>query len=118
TDLRWAYDISGICINKELWDGLPDDLKTAIEKAAKIAEERDYEVHRRAEVDFRKTLVDKGLEIHTITNEEISLWIEKTDVPAIWAKVAKPWLDKAFPGEDMVGKILEEINIIREFVTK
>jgi len=118
TDLRHTHDVSAICINKEIWDKLPDDLKTAIEKAAKIAEERDYEVHRRSEVEFRKTLLDKGVEIYTPTNEELSLWIEKANVPAIWEQVAKPWLDKAFPGENIVEKILDELNKIHKFVGK
>ncbi len=114
TDLRFWPDVTSIVINKEIWDELPDDLKNAIAKAAKMAEERTYEVYRRAEREYRDILVDAGLEIYPITEEERSLWIEKADPTALWQQLAKPLIDELYPGENMTEKILEEINDMRK----
>ncbi len=114
TDLRFWPDVTSIVINKEIWDGLPDDLKNAIERAAKMAEERTYEVYRRAEGEYKNILEDAGLEIYPVTDEERSLWIEKADPTALWMQLAKPLIDELYPGENMTEKILEEINDLRK----
>jgi len=118
TDLRFLHDVSAAVINKEIWDKLPDDLKNAIEKAAKMAEERAYGMVRRSEFTFKSRVIDEGVEIYELTDEERSLWIKKANVPAIWEKLIKPWLDKAYPGQNMVEKIRKELNNIHKLVGK
>jgi len=118
TDLRFIHDVSAAVINKEVWDKLPDDLKNAIEKAAKMSEERAYGMVRSSDFKFKSMVIDAGLEIYTPTDEEKSLWVEKSNVPEIWEKLVKPWLDKAFPGQNMLEKIQTELNNIHNLVTK
>lgn len=118
TDLRFSHDLSCIIINKDIWDELPDDLKEAIEKAIKITTERDFEAHRRGEIEFRNILKDMGAEVYYPTDEERSLWIEKARVPEIWENLAKPWLDKAFPGQNMVETLLEEVENMKKYVAE
>jgi len=83
-------------------------------KAGKVAEIREYEVHRRADADFKKIIADGGVEIYYPTPEERALFKEKAGMPAIWDELCKPWLEKNYPGENMTEKVLEELKKIQE----
>ncbi|MBA7532595.1 C4-dicarboxylate-binding periplasmic protein DctP [subsurface metagenome] len=113
TVLDFGWDVNDVVINKPLWDGLPQDLKDAIFKAAMVAEERDYEAHRRAQDDFARMAAEAGVEIYYPTPEEKALFREKANMPAVWEELVTPWLDEHFPNQNMTQKILNAIEQAR-----
>jgi TRAP-type C4-dicarboxylate transport system substrate-binding protein len=113
TALGFGFDAGNIAINRELWNKLPQDLQKAIFKAAKHAEERDYEAHRRADREYQKKLMASGLEIYFPTPEEREMFRKKANMPQVWKELCDPWLEKHFPGQNMSKKILDELDRIR-----
>ncbi len=110
TALDFAWDCCNVAMNRQLWDRLPKDLQEAVLKAARIAEERDYEAHRRSDRAYREKLMASGLEIYFPTAEERELFRKKSNMPEIWKELCNPWLEKHFPGQDMSKKILDELE--------
>ena len=113
TDLGFCWDAAQVLVNKKNWDKLPDDIKEAVEKASRVAELHLLEVSRNSTIQDRYTLMEKGLEIYTPTSAELEVFFEKSNVNGIWEELAKPWLDKAFPGENMTQVVQEELKKIR-----
>lgn len=103
-----------IVVNKEKWDKLSPEIQEAFVKAAQISEVYEAELLRRNITDFIKIITDGGTEIFFPTSEERELFREKANTPAIWEEVARPWLDKHYPGQNMTQKILDELKRIRE----
>lgn len=112
TALGMGWDVNNICINKDKWDELPSDLQEVLFKAGRIAELREYEVHRRADAEFIKTIEEGGVEIYYPTAEEREQFRVKANMPAIWEELCKPWLEKHYPGENMTQKVLDELEKI------
>jgi len=112
TALNFLWGANDVVVNQEAWDNLPEDLKKVVEKAAKIAELREYEVHRRADAEFMKTVADSGCEIYFPTKEEITLFREKSDMPSVWKDLYTPYIEKMYPGQNMTQKILDELDRI------
>ena len=112
TELNWGWAAVNIVVNKEKWDKLPSDIQEAIIKAGKVAELRDYEVRRLADVEFKKFIADTDLEIYYPTPEERELFREKANMTPIWEELCKPWLEKAYPGENMTQKVIDELEKI------
>jgi len=117
TALGFSWDCNNININKELWDGLPADLQDAISHAATLAEERDFEAHRRADIQNKKKLVELGLEIYYPTPEERAVFKQKANMLPVWEELCTPWLDEHYPGQNMTQAILDELNRISDEVT-
>jgi C4-dicarboxylate-binding protein DctP len=113
TALGFGWDCCNIAINRELWDGLSDKHKEAIWKAARHAEERDYEAHRRADKAYQKQLMESGLKIYFPSPQERKQWREKARMDSIWKELCDPWLEKHYPGQNMGAKIREELDRIR-----
>lgn len=113
TDLGFSWECSNVAMNRKLWDKLPKDLKDTITRAARIAEERDFEAHRRSDREYEKKLVATGLKIYYPTPEERELFRKKANMPAVWQELCKPWLDKRYPGQNMTQKIQDELERIR-----
>ncbi len=116
TALDWAWDAVNITMNRELWDSLPLDIQEVIKRAGANAEMRDFEFYRRANVTFKQTVVDWGLEIYYPTSAERAIWREKANMPAIWDELCRPWLDEHYPGQNMGQQILDELDRVRGVV--
>jgi len=116
TDLNWVWDGVNIGMNRELWDSLPGDLQEAIMRASSDAAMRDMEFYRRACIMAKEFLVASGLEIYYLTPAERAVWREKSNMPAIWDELCKPWLDEHYPGQNMTQQMLDELARIRTFV--
>lgn len=114
TALNYMWGTNQVVVNKEAWDDLPKDLQEAVEKAASIAELVEYEVHRRADAEFIKIIADSGCEIYYPTQEELDLFKEKANMPAIWEELNTPYLEKLYPGQNMTQKILDELDRINK----
>jgi len=109
TDLGFGWDAANFAMNRDLWDSLPPDLQEVINRASANAEMRDFEFYRRANIAFKKTLVESGLEIYYPTAAEKAVWREKANMPEIWDELATPWLDEHYPGQNMTQQILDEL---------
>jgi len=109
TALDFAWDSCNIAINRDVWNKLSDKHKEAIWQAAKVAEERDFEAHRRADKAYQKKLMDSGLKIYFLTPQERKVWRDKARMDKIWKELCDPWLEKHFPGQNMSQKIRDEL---------
>ena len=117
TALNFGFDTTTIAMNKDLWDGLPQDLKDAVSEAGLAAEYFTYEYNSRGEMAARKMLVESGdVEIYIPTPEEIAVFREKANMPAIWDELAAPYLDTRYPGQNMTKKLLDELAGVRAVV--
>lgn len=117
TALDWMWDANQVVINRELWDSLPDDLKAAIQKAADEAEIDQYRIQEEEEANFKAFLEKQpNFEIYYPTVEERALFRERARNMDNWRTECAPWLDKHFPGQDMVKKILDALAENREKV--
>lgn len=116
TALGFLWGTNYVVVNQEAWDNLPQDLKEVVEKAAKIAELREYEVHRRADAEFKKAIAEGGCEIYYPTKEELELFKEASNMPSIWEDLYTPYLDQLYPGQNMTKKMLDELDrIFKEY---
>ena len=117
SDVNFAWDTNNVVINKELWDQLPQDLKDAVSKAASEVEEMLYDRQEALEAEFKKTLsAMPDFQITLLTPEQREAFRERSNTAAIWDELVKPWLEKRYPGEDMTGKLQEELKKIHEEV--
>jgi len=113
TALDWCWDAANVCMNKELWDSLPGDIQEVIWRASENAEMRDFEFYRRANISFKKKIVDAGVEIYYPSAAERAVWRDKSNMPAIWDELCKPWLEQHYPGQNMQQQILDELERVR-----
>ena len=117
SNLNWTWDCNNVVINKEIWDELPEDLKEAVNKAARVAEEKQFEKQRSIENEYIEKVRNlPGMTLVELTSEEREAFRKMSDVSAIWDELAKPWLEKAFPGENMQEKMLAEIERVHKEV--
>ena len=111
--LGFGWDSCNVAINRELWDGLSDKHKEAIWEAGKMAEERDFEAHRRADKAYQKQLTASGLKIYFPSPQDRKTWREKARMDTIWKELCDPWLEKHYPGKNMGKTIRDELDRIR-----
>lgn len=113
TDLGFGFDMNNVCMNQELWEGLPADIQDAIVEAGKVAEERDFEAHRRADKAYQQQLKDLGLEIYYPTEEERMVFKDKAYMEECWSEHCVPWLDEHYGnGEAKAEEILAALDHI------
>lgn len=113
TDLRFAWDVNNVIINKNVWDSLPKNLQEAVMKAANEVQTKASFTQETDEEGFKKKIREAGVEITELTEEERAIFRERANMPAIWNELCKPWLDKKYPGENMTEKLQAEFERIR-----
>ena len=113
TALGFGWDSCNVAINRELWDGLSDKHKEAIWEAAKMAEERDYEAHRRADKAYQKQVVASGLKIYFPNPQERKEWREKARMDSVGKEWCAPGLEKHSPRKQMGKPLRDERERIR-----
>ncbi len=118
TDLGMAWDAAQIAVNREAWEKLPPDLKTIVEKAAKAAEVYALNLQKNALADDMATLKQKGLQVVQLTPAEKEAFFKASDVDSIWKEMVKPWMDKAFPGQNMTQVVQAELAKVRAEAAK
>jgi C4-dicarboxylate-binding protein DctP len=118
TALDWSWDSCNIAMNRKVYEKLPQDLKGAIFKAGREAEARDFKERLKTDEEYKKKVVAAGLTVYTPTAAEKEVFRKKANMPAVWDELAKPWLDKAFPGQNMTKKVQDELEKVRIQATK
>ena len=117
SDVNFAWDTNNVVINKELWDKLPQDLKDAVSRAAQEVEAKIYDRQQSMEEQFKKKLTEiKGFQITYLTPEQREVFRARSNIPAIWEELVKPWMEKKYPGQDMTKKLQDELKRIHEEV--
>ncbi len=116
TVLDWGWDYNAIAINKELWDSLPEDVQQALTRAAEEIQPKLSALEQKTEEDLivKVSEMFPHLKITRVTEEERDVFRQKADMPAVWQELCSPWLDKAFPGQNMAAKMLNDLAEIRE----
>jgi C4-dicarboxylate-binding protein DctP len=82
-----------------MWDG---------NQMAKAAV-KDMEAKLKKQANFK---------IYYPTEKEKDVFRQKAQALTIWDELCKPWLDKAYPGQNMTKQILKELEAIRKQVHK
>lgn len=118
TDMGMAWDAGQITVNRQAWDDLPSDLKTVVEKAAKDAEAYALNLQKNALAEDTETLKKKGLQVIQLTPAEKEAFFKASDVDSIWKELVKPWMDKAFPGQNMTRTVQAELAKVRAEAAK
>jgi len=118
TALGWIWDSCNITMNRKLYDKLPQDLKDALFKAGREAEARNYREQEKTDEEYKKKLAAAGLIIYYPTDAERAVFRNKANMPAVWDELCKPWLEKYYPGQNMVKKILDELDKVRAQAAK
>ncbi len=113
TDMGMAWDAAQIAVNRQAWDELPPDLKTVVQKAAKDAEAYALNLQKNALAEDTATLKQKGLQMVQLTPAEKEVFFKASDVDSIWKELVKPWMDKAFPGQNMTRTVQAELAKVR-----
>ena len=116
TEVNWLWDSNSIVINLELWESLPDDLKQALTRAAEEIQPELAVAEEKAE----KEIIEKtrkqmpNLQVTALTEEQRDAFRQKANMPAVWEELCKPWLDKAFPGQNMTEKLQKDLVDLRK----
>jgi len=93
-------------------------LKDVLFKAGREAEARDYRERKKTDDEYKAKVVAAGLILYTPTAAERDVFRKKANMPAVWDELAKPWLEKAFPGQNMTKKVQDELGKIRAQAAK
>ncbi len=118
TALDWSWDSCNIAMNRKAWEKLPQDLKDAMFKAGREAEARDYRERIKTDEEYKKKVAQGGLNLYFPTAAERDVFRKKANMGAVWDELAKPWLDKAFPGQNMTKTVQDELEKVRLAVQK
>ncbi|MDR2745287.1 MAG: TRAP transporter substrate-binding protein [Desulfovibrio sp.] len=117
TDLNFLWDNQNVIINKAIWDRQPQHIKDAVSRAAAEAPRLCAEGTAAALDGYiGKLEADPNIEITFLTPEERAVFEKASDMPAIWKDLCAPWLEKAFPGQNMTQKVQDELARIRQSV--
>ena len=117
SDLNFIWDGTYVVMNKELWNKLPDDLKQAVTKASLETEAELLAVQEKAEKTFVEKLKErKDFTITRLTPEERDALRAASDMGPMWQELCGKWLEKRYPGKDMVKVIPAELEKIHKEV--
>lgn len=84
-----------LMMNKDLYDGLPEDIQTALKEAAKEATQYQRELNGQMTDDFIQSLKDEGYEV---THPDMTEWKE-----ACWQPIYDKYADQL--GADIIDSI-------------
>lgn len=96
-----------VAIDKKIWESLPKELQNLMEDVADKAVRADTEKHMKSEENDWKILKEKGIELYSISSEELIKWREKTS--AISAKYVEDWAAKGYPTKEAYA-VMQKIN--------
>jgi len=88
-------------MNKNTWNAMPDEYKTAFWDAAVQAADEANALDRQLEADYTQKLVDAGMEIYTPNADEKAQWVAAGE--GIWSEV----------GGDIDPAVLDKLRALR-----
>ncbi len=102
TETAHLIGVNAFMVNKDFFEGLTDAEQAAIKKAATEAQDFQREEKALEDADFKELLIEKGMIISSLTQEERQKWVDK--VAPVYNKYKKEI------GSELVDKLLEEIQ--------
>ncbi|MCA3633713.1 MAG: TRAP transporter substrate-binding protein [Methylobacterium sp.] len=93
--LKYFYDTQAflpqniVIVNKRAYSALPDDVKTAIQNAARAAEDRGWKMSEELNGQHKKTLAEKGIQVLPPTDTM------KAELKKIGETMAAEWAKRA-----------------------
>jgi len=114
SDINFGWDNQNVAINLDAWNKLSDDLKDAVSRAAVESQLYANKLHKTSESEYIAKLEKMdGFTVVRLTEEERNAFREASNIDSIWSELADPWLEKAYPGQNMSEKLrtkLRELN--------
>lgn len=111
SDLNFIWDGTYVVINKEIWDGLPEDLKNAVRKASLETEADLIAVQQAAEREFIGKLKNcKNFSVTWLTPEERDAFKSASKMGPMWEELCGPWINTRYPGQNMLQTIVDELE--------
>ena len=102
TETEHLIGVNPFIVNKKWFEELSEDQQAAITKGADDAQAFQREEKAIEDAKYKEILIEKGMEITTLTPEERKVWADK--IVPVYDK------HKAEIGEDLVNKLLEEVK--------
>ena len=102
TDLTIFFGLgcfNGITINLDVYNKMPEDIKTILQEEVDTTEAWMRDAFRQLALDDIKTLKEKGIKIHVVSKEERERWI----------KVLEPFNEKQFKQFGEFGQKVKEV---------
>lgn len=84
TNLSHSFDFTGMLINEELYQGLPDDIRAAVDEAGKIATDYQRQLSIEKEAGYKQTIIDSGTQLTELTPEQRAKFREKCEPVYEW----------------------------------
>ncbi len=98
TKTEYVMDFYAVGTSKSWWDGLPEETRKTLKVDIDEATRWNWENGLRINAAANKSLVEKGVEVHTLTPEQRKLWRDKA--APVWQSVGH-----AIVGEAVVNRM-------------
>ncbi len=108
TRIAIMYDVFTMQINKDLYEGMPEELQKCMDDAMAQAQDYGLEIAEEDNLAAKQKLLDNGMEIIDVLADE--------DLYAQWVEASKPtydWFRKTYPEIDL-DAILPEVQKYNE----
>ncbi|MBA7655055.1 hypothetical protein ES703_62952 [subsurface metagenome] len=102
TYIKWMFEVFPVMINKELYDSLTPELRTAVDECMAEALTEYNEKAMEADEEYMQKMEDYGIQVTRLTPEQLEPWIEAGR--AIW-----PGLEEEC-GADIVAYCREHVK--------
>jgi len=103
-----AVNSKTITVNKDYWEGLPDEVKTALEEVAVMYRDHVAGIAMDRAAESRDAYAAAGGTIVDVTTEDRAKWAAA--MPNIAAEWAKTLDDKGEPGSEMLNAYLSKLE--------
>ncbi len=104
TDMELTHTSFPAGANLDWWNGLPEDVQTAILEAGEVAAEASREKAYEDDQAYKQKMKDKGMELYKPTGDDLELWKE----------TAKKVHDNFAQQSDRAKQLMESIEKINE----
>jgi TRAP-type C4-dicarboxylate transport system substrate-binding protein len=112
TTVNQAYIFDCACINKELFDSLPNDLQDLVMECASRAEDYGRFVSRKEYNESIEICRDRGCTVTVLTPEQIQPFIDNVNPPELWEELYAGMLEEYYPGQNMYQQVIEAVEAV------
>ena len=102
-DLKWGVVMAGIIFDSKVWNRIPNKYHKQMKLVLDNILEKNQKLNRESEKKSIKIMVENGLNVHSLTNEEKDIWINEV-------KEFEPLLKGNVIPNDIYNKIINIIN--------
>lgn len=88
TDMRYVYSFYLVSTNKAWWEGLPTEVRTALQSAIDATTRWNWAEAERVNEEANRAMQDMGVTIHNLTPEQNAAWVEAAR--PVWKSLGEP----------------------------